>query len=174
VATVFVERSALSGSHGTVRVDYSTLNPWESFPYLPGSVTRASLTDFYNTSGSLVFEAGEQLKHFNVTIREDLVPEIEETIFARLTGAYLLQGVDTIGTMYLFGAMQPFSFLIVKDSPKLGALTETYAQIIIEKNDDPHGVLELSAAEVTVSEEFTGTLVQVVRKGGNFGTVRPS
>ncbi|ELU13347.1 hypothetical protein CAPTEDRAFT_91039, partial [Capitella teleta] len=173
VATITVERSELSGSYGTVRVDYSTLNPWESFPYLPGSITRASITDFFNTTGSLVFEAGEKSKHFNVTIREDLLPEIEETIFARLTGAHLLLGMDAIGQYNSLIHFNMRCFVhAVKDSPKLGSLTDTYAQIIINKNDDPHGVLELSASEVMVSEEFIGTLVEVVRKGGSFGTVQ--
>lgn len=95
-AQIMVQRDPLTGSFGTVRVDYATLNPWESYPYLPGAATRASASDFFNISGSLVFEPGEMIKSFNVSIREDLEPEIDETIFARLTGVYLLQGSDTL------------------------------------------------------------------------------
>ena len=63
--------------------------------------------------------------------------------------------------------MQP----TVADSPRLGPSVETYAQIIIEANDDAHGILEMASARVTVEEGDRGPFVVVRRRAGSFGTV---
>ena len=64
--------------------------------------------------------------------------------------------------------------MIVVDgqAPRVGASFLTWAEVIILQNDDPHGVVELSISERTVFENFTGPLVNLVRKRGIFGEVR--
>ncbi len=64
-----------------------------------------------------------------------------------------------------------FYYFSVTDSPRLGLPQETYAQVVIAANDNPNGVLELSAAEVFVEENHSGTLISVVRSAGDFGQV---
>ena len=42
---------------------------------------------------------------------------------------------------------------------------------MIAANDNPNGVLQLSAASVTVEEDHTGGIVSVIRDAGDFGQV---
>ena len=59
----------------------------------------------------------------------------------------------------------------VINSPRLGSPTQTYAQIIIEENDDAHGILDLSTDIVYVPELLPGIVCKVERSRGLFGTV---
>lgn len=45
------------------------------------------------------------------------------------------------------------------------------AQVVIEKNDDANGIVQLSASAVSVHEPHTGSVVNVTRTAGDFGTV---
>ena len=89
-----MERSQDSGQYGKVRITYTTLTESESYPFLPKGVNRAGISDFVPTSGTLVFEPNERFKAFNVTISDDAVPEMDETVFVRLIRAELLQGAQ--------------------------------------------------------------------------------
>lgn len=62
-------------------------------------------------------------------------------------------------------------YFAVPNSPRLGDNREIYSQLLILQNDDPGGVFSLSVAKVTVSEDFRGSLVTVVRTMGAFGAV---
>jgi hypothetical protein len=53
----------------------------------------------------------------------------------------------------------------------LGTESETFAHIIIKKNDNSSGVLVLSTAAKSVPEDFSGTVLEVLRKAGSFGEV---
>lgn len=44
-------------------------------------------------------------------------------------------------------------------------------EIVIIENDDARGVIELSASSVRVSEPNVGSFLQILRKGGTFGSV---
>ena len=97
---VTIQRMPHTGSFGTVRVDFSTLHPWESYPYLPGG-SRAGPADYSNSSGSVVMGPGITEATFNVTVRDDIEPEVDETFFVRLIGAFLIQGEQArIGEIY--------------------------------------------------------------------------
>ena len=56
------------------------------------------------------------------------------------------------------------------NSPRLGHAK--LAQVVIEKNDNANGVLQLSASAVTVQEPNTGPILAVTRTEGTFGKVR--
>lgn len=55
------------------------------------------------------------------------------------------------------------------NSPRLGS--NQVAHIVIEKNDDANGIVQLSASWVTVDEPNVGAVVNVTRTRGAFGTV---
>ena len=86
---VTIERKLNSGTLGEVEVFYRTLNPVELYPHLPGGYLRADWLDYYNQSGFVLFGVGQMSAVFSVTIQDDAIPEIEETLFVILTGAEL-------------------------------------------------------------------------------------
>ena len=45
------------------------------------------------------------------------------------------------------------------------------AKVIIQKNDNANGIVQLSASTVSVHEPHTGSVVNVTRTAGDFGTV---
>ena len=49
----------MGGTYGTVEVDYVTLDPSETFPFLPGPVTRAGTDDYEPTQGTVSFGPGQ-------------------------------------------------------------------------------------------------------------------
>lgn len=59
----------------------------------------------------------------------------------------------------------------VPNSPSLGPAANTVAQVIVETSDDGFAVLQLSTSAVTVSEQFTGPFINVIRVGGIFARV---
>jgi len=61
---------------------------------------------------------------------------------------------------------------VVQDSPRLGSLSEIYAEIIISAHGYPNGVLQLSNATVHVPDGYVGPLLYVVRTDGLLGQVR--
>lgn len=65
-------------------------------------------------------------------------------------------------------------YFVGLNSPRIPLESQSYAQIIINSNDNAHGVLELSALTVTVSEGDTVPALFLSRKGGTFGEVNPN
>ena len=51
--------------------------------------------DYSKTSGMLNFATGETQKSFEVTINDDGIPELDESIFVNLTSAVLISGSST-------------------------------------------------------------------------------
>ncbi len=98
--TIAIERDPSGGDFGVVRVDYVTLAPWEAYPYLPGGTPRADFRDFLNASGSVIFDDGQMSVTFDISIRQDTEPEVDEVVFVMLTGAYLIQGGQTLQGIY--------------------------------------------------------------------------
>ena len=49
----------VGGTSGTVEVDYVTLDPTETYPFLPGPVTRADTNDYEPTEGKVSFGSGQ-------------------------------------------------------------------------------------------------------------------
>lgn len=44
-------------------------------------------------------------------------------------------------------------------------------EVVINKNDNANGIVQLSASAVSVHEPHTGSVVNVTRTAGDFGTV---
>ena len=64
---------------------------------------------------------------------------------------------------------------IAINSPRVGSLSEGgQGEIIVNENDDAHGVMELSSLNVKVSEPNNGTFLEILRTAGKFGSVRNS
>ena len=55
------------------------------------------------------------------------------------------------------------------NSPRIGA--SRVAQVVIEKNDNASGIVQLSNSAVSVHEPHSGSVVNVTRTAGDFGTV---
>ena len=61
-------------------------------------------------------------------------------------------------------------FLLVPDnSPRVGV--SHVIQVTIEKNDNANGIVMLSSSAVSVHEPHSGSIVNVTRTAGDFGTV---
>ena len=54
-------------------------------------------------------------------------------------------------------------------SPRIG--TERLGQVVILRNDNASGIVQLSSSAVTVSEGNVGSFLSVVRSIGTFGEV---
>lgn len=89
---VIVQR--LGGKYGSVEIDFASLDPTETYPYLPRPVTRASTGDFEPTQGTLSFASGQEFADFRVHVMDDQLPEQDESVFVRLTGVRLVQGAQ--------------------------------------------------------------------------------
>ena len=61
--------------------------------------------------------------------------------------------------------------LSVMSSPRVGAVTKAYSQIIIDRNDNPNGIIELSASEIQVTEDDVNPFLMAVRREGLYGMV---
>ena len=55
------------------------------------------------------------------------------------------------------------------NSPRIGA--SRVVQVVIEKNDNANGIVQLSSSAVSVNEPHSGSVVNVTRTAGDFGTV---
>ena len=55
------------------------------------------------------------------------------------------------------------------NSPRVG--TSRVAQLVIRKNDNANGVVQLSSNAVSVHEPHSGAIVNLTRTAGDFGTV---
>ena len=86
-----VERKALSGMFGTVNVTWRTVLPNEMQPQFTGRERRAQLTDYEDSSGWVVFNKGDATMTFNVTIKDDIEPELEESLYVILVAAEIME-----------------------------------------------------------------------------------
>lgn len=55
------------------------------------------------------------------------------------------------------------------NSPRIGVAS--VVEVVIKKNDNANGIVQLSASAVRVHEPHTGSVVNVTRTAGDFGTV---
>ncbi|XP_065175877.1 adhesion G-protein coupled receptor V1-like [Sycon ciliatum] len=149
VATLTVER--LFGRMGEVELNYTTgldTSAVANLRALPG-------VDYLHTSGTLVFADNETVRTLNVTILVDTTPEVDETFRVALGGVRLL---STPGT-------PP-----AQNSPRLASPGAT-AVVNINSNDDAFGVVEFSAAALTITEPATPPVITVYRRAGSFGDI---
>lgn len=77
---------------GSVAVNYTTIGPNQYYNYLPGSGARADDTDFLPVADSVIFAAGQSSATFNITIKDDDIPEADEFVFVHLTNVKLVSG----------------------------------------------------------------------------------
>ncbi|XP_033109462.1 adhesion G-protein coupled receptor V1-like [Anneissia japonica] len=144
-----------AGSVGSVRVFYSSLRDDEELPNMPSFISRASEgIDFQANQGSMIFTDGQREGSVTVTILDDNLPETEETMFIYITRVTLLESPQTAP---------------VTDSPSIG--DGSIAEVVIPANDNANGILQLSASEITVSEDFSGPFINITRTAGSFGQI---
>lgn len=62
----------------------------------------------------------------------------------------------------------------VANFPSLGPPSDTFAQVVIEANDNANGVLSLSTSAISVDEQTTNPFLYVNRTAGSFGEVKVS
>ena len=55
------------------------------------------------------------------------------------------------------------------NSPRIG--TSRVALVVIRKNDNANGIVQLSSNAVSVHEPHSGAIVNLTRTAGDFGTV---
>lgn len=100
--TIVVERKKNSGLFGSVIVNYATLGPTETYPYIPANVLRADYADYDYSTGFVTFPSGSTTAAFNISTKADNRPELDQSIFARLTGVSLARGEQTRPGRVLF------------------------------------------------------------------------
>ena len=98
-----------------------------------------------------------------VTVRDDTIPEIDETFFVSLESVEL--SADINGGRDFDFAGNPET---IDEQPKLGSVTQFSVTIL--ENDDPYGVVSFTTATLMVTEGDTASLT-LSRTGGNFGIV---
>ena len=80
----------LYGTFGSVEVNYTTLAPTETYPYIPTTIPRANTQDYKMSSGSVLFGSGQTVADFEIEILDDTEPEEDEAVYVRLTGIKLI------------------------------------------------------------------------------------
>ena len=70
---------------------------------------------------------------------------------------------------FLFFIYPYFIKSVPDNSPRVGS--SRVAQVVIRKNDNANGVVQLSSNAVSVHEPHSGTIVNLIRTAGDFGTV---
>ncbi|CAK8694047.1 unnamed protein product [Clavelina lepadiformis] len=159
--TCFVNRSR--GLHGSVTVEWRAVF----------NKSEIDDRDFVKFQGVLHFDPEETEKTFNLSITDDEIPEIDELHSLQLINATSLDGVKS-------------------SSPHSGAVLDlgrSSTVVVIESNDEPHGVLQFSTGAVPkledkgkvpetddvpivyVKEEDAYVNLMVVRAAGWFGQV---
>ncbi|CAG2257626.1 ADGRV1 [Mytilus edulis] len=146
----------LKGTFGTVDIYYRTLGPAELHPQVPVTVNRAGVNDYRATEGMVRFGPTEPQKTIIVTVMDDSDPENDESFYVILINATLHTPAQT---------------RTVSNSPRLGLLSESLAQIMITSNDIANGALELSPTSVKILESAPNVGVKLLRRGGTFGQV---
>jgi len=79
--------------------------------------------------------------------------------------------VDNCIFMWHLHYRQHVTCFVVENSPRLGSLSEIYAEIVISAHGYPHGILQLSNSSVYVPSGYIGPLVYVTRADGLLGQV---
>ena len=80
----------LYGTYGSVEVSFTTLQPTETYPFLPTTVPRANIKDYKMSSGTVLFGSGQTVATFDIEILDDTEPEEDEAVYVRLTGIELI------------------------------------------------------------------------------------
>ena len=70
---------------------------------------------------------------------------------------------------FLFLIYPYFIKSVPDNSPRVG--TSRVVQVVIRKNDNANGVVQLSSNAVSVHEPHSGAIVNLTRTAGDFGTV---
>ncbi|XP_039258016.2 adhesion G-protein coupled receptor V1-like isoform X1 [Styela clava] len=151
-ATLAVNR--LAGLNGRIRVHYKTVDSTDGNSTLQGIAIPDR--DFSVQQSSFLIHENVTTETFTIPILDDDIPETDEDFYVQLT----------------FVELVPSG--VVENSPRLGSASETLARVVINENDSPHGVLELSLSSVVVNEEWSDedkTVVEIVRKFGTFGEI---
>ncbi|XP_055956200.1 adhesion G-protein coupled receptor V1 [Patella vulgata] len=152
-STVTIPVLRNNGLNGQVQVSYTTV---------PGTALEG--TDFFPTSGTLLFENGVNRQSINVNIIPDTDPEGPEMFYVNITSVVLLQP-----------SSNDYS---IRDGLQLDmkpvAGQRNIKSIVIEKNDNAEGTLQFdtSASSFIVKEESGMARIPVVRTGGNYGRVK--
>ncbi len=98
---ITVERLPNSGTFGLVQVDFITLTSVQTYNHLPAGVARAADTDYVFTNNSIVFAPGITSVQFNITVRDDEIPEVDESVFVILSGVSLLEQAQNRPCKYI-------------------------------------------------------------------------
>ncbi|XP_037536594.1 adhesion G-protein coupled receptor V1 [Nematolebias whitei] len=155
--TVSLTVLRLKGLMGQVRVTYGTLNETDPQPYSTPGVGRATEgKDFVPLMDSVVFVANQTEANITLRVLDDEDPERDESIFVKLISVHLIKGEQE---------------RLILNSPSLGSMTDTIAQVVVEASDDAYGILQLSASAVSVAEHYVGPIINVTRVGGIFADV---
>jgi len=86
-------------------------------------------------------------------------------IVFRLMFRIVCQLYDFVIALYVW-------YVVVQNSPRLGSLSEIYAEIIISAHGYPNGILQLSNDSIHVPDGYVGPLLYVTRTDGLLGQVR--
>ena len=89
-----MEIQRVGGTFGSVQVNYTTLSPAQTYPYLPTAVPRANLSDYQMTAGSVTFRAQQEKGYFDLQILDDTEPEEDEAIYVIITGVVLTEAAQ--------------------------------------------------------------------------------
>ncbi|XP_036069486.1 adhesion G-protein coupled receptor V1 isoform X2 [Oryzias melastigma] len=143
------------GSSGDVAIYYQT----GPALYQPPSNQATAGEDYIAKTDSIIMVNGATVALITVTILPDDIPELSESLLVNITGVELVKGLGGAG------------------QPTLKRTGMEVAEITIQENDDPRGVLQLN-----VSEDFPGRVLAyempppnnifnlpVVRLGGRTG-----
>lgn len=112
--------------------------------------------DYSAVNGRLVFGDGVTSQSFNLSLLQDVTPEIDEYIFIAITNVQLNESsVDVVDS----GAL-----------PFVAPGNDSVAFVVISENDDARGVVQLSSGSVQTSEP-SQEFISVTREAGTFGEV---
>lgn len=114
--SIVVERKKNSGLFGSVIVNYATLSPTETYPYIPANVLRADYADYDYSTGFVVFPTNSTTAAFNISTKANNQPELDQSVFARLTAVSLARGDQTRPGRVLIGHAFSCFFLLLSSS----------------------------------------------------------
>uniref|UniRef100_H2M3Y4 Adhesion G-protein coupled receptor V1 n=1 Tax=Oryzias latipes TaxID=8090 RepID=H2M3Y4_ORYLA len=143
------------GSSGEVAIHYKT----SPALHQPPSNQATAGEDYIGKTDSIIMVNGATVALITVTILPDDIPELAESFLVNITGVELVKGLGGAG------------------QPTVKRTGMEVAEITIQENDDPRGVLQLN-----VSQDFSGKVLayevpppnnvfnlSVVRLGGKTG-----
>ncbi|XP_015763361.1 PREDICTED: G-protein coupled receptor 98-like [Acropora digitifera] len=139
-----------SGTRGVVRVNYRSVS--QSMANLRMATPNV---DYIPISGAVMFSEGQRNATVSLDVLDDVEPEAAEAVIVNITNVELLSGHPV--------------FPVPDNSPRVGV--SHVIQVTIEKNDNANGIVMLSSSAVSVHEPHSGSIVNVTRTAGDFGTV---